>query len=53
MKSRQVAFLPLLAGVAFCSAMIGLLIEDREAQMLALLGVLLTSALVKNWIEYR
>ena len=53
MKTRHVPLLPLFAAIGLFSAMIGLFIDDRDAQMLALLGVLLASALVKNWIEFR
>lgn len=53
MKRRYVPFPSQLVCVALCSVMIGLFIEDRDAQMLALLCVLLASALVVGWIEAR
>ena len=52
MKTRQVPYVAQLAIIGFCSVMIGLFIDDPDAQMLALLGVLFGTALGKNWIEW-
>ena len=53
MKTRHVPYLAQLAIIGFCSVMIGLFIDDPDAQILPLLGVLLATALGKNWIEFR
>ena len=53
MEARRVPLLPLFAIIGLSGAMIGLFIDDRDWQMLALLGVLFISAIVKNWIEDR
>jgi hypothetical protein len=53
MQARRIPILAWLGSAAFFGALIGLLVEDPETRLLALLGMVAASIIVATLVETR